>query len=380
MVLSIAKRLMGNLKPLEHKFKAMFFSLLSPLLKKGKANFTPLDGTKISKVLFLRPEKIGDMAISLPVFDGLLKCFRDIRISVLGSPKNYPLIKNDPRFDKIFLYRKSIWKDPGTMLRIRKEKFDCVIDMICDDSVTALFMSQFLAPGKPRIGVGKNKFREYYDFNYDHRMNNTGHIIDNTLKLLSAFDIDLSKVSKFAPPFLSEQSKRKAADFFNGLARTSTTDLIVGINISAGSPTRIWQLDKFVALINSIMDSRPNARIILFSVPDERDRVAEIATNFDSRVSLVSDGLDLEGVSAFISNLDVLITPDTSLVHIARAFDVQVVGLYTRFMKNFLLWKPFGQKNGTVVSDNDDNIHDITPLQVYAEFMKVSDFKQAVVQ
>jgi len=46
--------------------------------------------------------------------------------------------------------------------------------MICDDSVTALFMSQFLAPGKPRIGVGKNKFRQYYDFNYDHRMNNTG--------------------------------------------------------------------------------------------------------------------------------------------------------------------------------------------------------------
>ena len=99
---------MERLKPLEHKFKAMFFKMLSPLLKKGKADFTPLDGRKIRKVLFLRPEKIGDMVISLPVFDGLHKFFPDIKISVLGSPKNFSLVKNDPRFDKIFLYRKSI--------------------------------------------------------------------------------------------------------------------------------------------------------------------------------------------------------------------------------------------------------------------------------
>ncbi|MCH8027317.1 MAG: glycosyltransferase family 9 protein [candidate division Zixibacteria bacterium] len=369
---------MEHLKPLEHKFKALFFKTLSPLLEKGRANFSSIDGAKISKVLFLRPEKIGDMVISLPVFDGLHQSFPDIRISILGSPKNLPLIKDDPRFDKIFLYRKSIWKDPATMLRIRKEKFDCVIDMICDDSVTALFMSQFLAPGKPRIGVGKNKFRQYYDFNYDHRMNNTGHIIDNTLKLLNAFNINLSDISEFAPPFLSDKSKSKSSEFFNDLAGFGLTELRVGINISAGSPTRVWQQTKFVALVNSILKSSPKAQIIIFSMPDERGRAAEIISQCDSKVFLIPGGLSLEDVSAIISKLDVLITPDTSLVHIARAFKVQVVGLYTRFMKNFLLWKPFGQENGTVVSDNDDNIHDITHQQVYAEFRKVSELKQAV--
>jgi ADP-heptose:LPS heptosyltransferase len=78
------------------------------------------------------------------------------------------------------------------------------------------------------------------------------------------------------------------------------------------------------------------------------------------------------------ANLEVLITPDTSLVHIARAFNVQVVGLYTRFMKNFLLWKPFGQENGSVVAGNDHNIHDISVEAVFDEFMKVTDAKQAV--
>jgi ADP-heptose:LPS heptosyltransferase len=263
------ERLMERLKPLEHKFKALFFKSLSPLLRKGQKDFVPLDGTKINKVLFLRPEKIGDMAISLPVFDALHKSYPNIRISVLGSPKNFPLINDDPRFDRIFLYTKSIWKDPGTMLRIRQEKFDCLVDMICDDSVTALFMSQYLAPGKPRIGVGKKKFKQYYDFNYDHRMNNTGHIIDNTLKLLTAFGIDVSRVSGFAPPYLSDKVRENAAEFFKELDNPEPSGLKVGINLSAGAPSRIWQPEKSVELIRRILQTYPDARIILFTIPNE---------------------------------------------------------------------------------------------------------------
>jgi len=211
-------------------------------------------------------------------------------------------------------------------------------------------------------------------------MNNTGHIIDNTLKLLNAFDIDSSEVSEFAAPFLSDKSRKKSSEFFNNLDDSGLTGLRVGINLSAGSPTRVWQQQKFVALINCILKNSPKAQIIIFSMPGERERAAEIISKCDSKVFLIPSGLSLVDVSAIIAKLDVLITPDTSLVHIARAFKVQVVGLYSRFMKNFLLWKPFGQESGTVVSDNDDNIHDITHQQVYTEFMKVSELKQAVGQ
>ena len=63
-----------------------------------------------------------------------------------------------------------------------------------------------------------------------------------------------------------------------------------------------------------------------------------------------------------------MITPDTSLVHIARAFNVPVVGLYCQYMKNFLLWKPYNQQYGSVVSNNNDDVFDITVDQVFNEF------------
>ncbi|MBK7141274.1 MAG: glycosyltransferase family 9 protein [bacterium] len=361
---------MDELKPIEHKIKAAAFALARPLLKRPHREFQPLDGTKLSRVLFLRPEKIGDMVISFPVFDGLMSRFPNIKISILASPRNQSIIKGDPRFEHIYLYRKNLWQDIGEVRAIRRMRFDCVVDMICDDSVTALFLSQLCAPGKPRIGVGKVKYREFYDFNYDHRMGNTGHIIDNTLKLLEAFAIDSSTVSGYAAPYIEKSTHQRMAEFA-ATVRGDSRDLLVGYNLSAGSPTRIWAAEKSESLVRRLLDSQSDLKVILFTTPDERERGDALAARFDSRVYQVPPRMSLQEASALISQLDLLVTPDTSLAHIARAFRVPVVGLYSRFMKNFLLWKPFGQEVGAVVSGNDDNIHDITVDQVYEAFTQV---------
>ena len=361
---------MDNLKPIEHWFKAAVFSLTRHLLKRRARNFQPLDGSRLQRVLFLRPEKIGDMAISLPVFDGLKKQYPHIKISILGSPRNEALIKHDPRFDRVFMYRKIIWRDIAEVYRIRKQKFDCVVDMIGDDSVTALFLSQLCAPGKPRIGVGKVKFREFYDFNYDPRMGNTGHIIQNTLCLLDAFGIDSQRVDCYATPFIPPEADQLAVKFVQSLRGDDAAAPLIGYNLSAGSPTRLWDLERAEELLNRIRQHSPNSRIVLISVKSDRERGELLATRV-SRAHHVPPGLSLLEVSAIISRLDLLISPDTSLVHIARSFHVPVVGLYSRFMKNFLLWKPFGQEVGAVVSGNDGNIHDITVDQVFDAFVKL---------
>ena len=362
---------MDELKPIEHKFKALAFNLARPFLKRPQREFQPLDGNTLSKVLFLRPEKIGDMVISFPVFDGLKARYPHINISILGSPRNEAIIRHDPRFAQIYLYRKHPWLDVKQVAAIRRERFDCVIDMICDDSVTALFLSQLCAPGKPRIGVGKVKFREFYDFNYDHRMGDTGHIIENTLKLLDAFGIDSSKVPGYAPPFVDDRSRSRIDEFVRSVRNGASDELLVGYNLSAGSPTRLWASEKSEELVRRLLASDPAIKVILFTMPHERSRGDELAARFDCNIYQVPSNMSLLEASALISKLDLLITPDTSLVHIARAYQVPVVGLYSRFMKNFLLWRPYGQDVGAVVSGNDDNIHDISVDQVFDAFQQL---------
>ncbi|MCM2271719.1 MAG: glycosyltransferase family 9 protein [candidate division Zixibacteria bacterium] len=369
---------MDELKPIEHKIKAMAFRIARPFLKRQQREFTPLDGNRLAKVLFLRPEKIGDMVISFPVFDGLRERYPRIKISILGSPRNEAIIRSDPRFDRIFMYKKRPLDIIREIRAMRRERFDCVVDMICDDSVTALFLSQLCAPGKPRIGVGKIKFREFYDFNYDHRMGDTGHIIENTLKLLEAFGIDSSKVSGYAPPYVDEQAKGRIDEYLGSVQNGSQPSRLIGYNLSAGSTTRLWAEEKSIELVKRLLGSDPAVKVILFTIPQERSRGERIASLFGDNLYQAPPAMSLLEASALIAKLDLFISPDTSLVHIARAYKVPVVGLYSRFMKNFLLWRPFGQEGGAVVSGNDDNIHDITVDQVFDAYQQLAAKRKMV--
>ena len=247
------------LKPLEHKFKAFVFSIVKLFLKKGQEDFTVLDGNAIQKVLFLRPEKLGDMVISFPVFDGLKKHFPHIKIALLGSPKNYAIIKNDTRLEKLYMYTKNPLKDILTLFKMRRGKYDCVVDMIGDDSVTALFISQLTAQGKPRIGIGKTKFQSYYDYNYAYRTNNKNHIIENTLKLLEPFGIDSSKESGYAEPCLTNEELSFAQTFVKKL-RDSELTKIVGLNISAGAKNRIYPKEKQLLMMRTILSEHPESK------------------------------------------------------------------------------------------------------------------------
>ena len=362
---------MDKLKPVEHGFKAIVFKLLAGFLKRGEKEFQPLDGMRLSKVLFLRPEKIGDMVISLPVFDGLRVAFPHIKQSILASPKNVALIEHDPRFERVYLYRKNLFRDLGEILRMRKERFDCVVDMIRDDSVTALFLSQLCAPGKPRIGVGKVKFRQYYDYNYDHRMGNTGHIIQNTLALLGAFGLEPATMDPYARPHFAAGELEQGKTFVQSLKQDGEHSIVIGYNLSAGSTTRIWAEEKSVELVHRLSELDSNSQVLLLCAPPDRSRAQSILQKTGERVAIIPDGFSLLQASALVGQLDLLVSPDTSMIHIARSFHVPVVGLYSRFMKNFLLWRPFGQEAGAVLSGNDDNIFDISVDQVMSSVREV---------
>jgi len=367
---------MEKLKPIEHKFKALFYGALKGVLEsRAGRSSAPLNAAQMTRVIIFRPDRLGDMVITLPLADGLKKYFPHLKISILASPKNLLLIKGDPRFEEIFVFTKKIWRAPGELWPIKRRKFDCIIDTVFEDSVTTLYLTHYCAAGAPIIGMGKNKFSRYYDFTYD---NSGGHIIDNTLKLLSAFGIDSTQVSGYAEPHLSQLVLDRAEAFFKSLAASGAYPLKVGINLSSGAPTRVWQEEKWIELIKNVLAAVAESQIILIAVPNERELALRVKNLFKERVEVVPDNLNIAEISAIIKYLDVLVTPDTSLVHIARAYRVPVVGLYSRFAKNFNLWHPYGMKEQAIKAIHIDNIFDISVEQVMNGFLFVVSGKQEV--
>ncbi len=352
----------------EHRAKDIVFGACRIFFRKGRRDLTVLDASSMTKVLFLRPEKIGDMVISLPVFDALHARYPHLKISILASPVNVGLIKDDPRFDKIFLYRKWTREDFRQLSQIRRKRFDCVIDMIDNDSVTALFFSQLAGRKAIRIGVGKTRHAVFYDFNHVHADGIGEHTVDNTLKLLAPFGIDGSKQSGFAPPYIPVEARKRIDGF---LSESSGGGKLVGLNLSAGRPNRIWPDDRAVELCRRLKARRPDLQIVVSCVTSDRQRGEDVVSRVGGVARLVPPGLNLLEVSALISRLNLLISPDTSLIHIARSFQVPVVGLYNLATKNFRRWQPYRQPDGAVVGAHFDTIDDITVDQVYACVQRV---------
>lgn len=348
------------LKRLEHWIKATVFRLCQVFFKHGRPHDGPIDTTQVKRVLFLRPEKIGDMVISLPIFDALKEKYPHISISILASPRSLSLVKDDPRFDNVFVYRKRLIRDIRELMAIRSEKFDVVLDMIDDDSVTTLFYSQLASSQGVRIGIGKNRHADFYDYNHNHADGVGGHIVDNTMKLLEPFGIN-APASRPSPPYVPESATEKVERW---LIETAPPGLpLIGINLSAGRPNRIWLPERSRALCEILLEEI-NLRLVIIVAPNDRSRGVELISHLNDRAILVPPGLGLLEVSVLISRLDLLISPDTSLIHIARSFNIPVVGLYSRATKNFQRWRPYQQSDGAVVGEHHDNIYDITVEQV----------------
>ena len=56
-------------------------------------------------------------------------------------------------------------------------------------------------------------------------------MIDHTLTILQAFDVDPSNASRFACPFVSDDIMREAKRFYD---KTASSGLKIGVNLSAG--------------------------------------------------------------------------------------------------------------------------------------------------
>ena len=354
---------MGRFKPVELWFKRMFFGACRPFFRRGGRSLNTFDPSTVRKVLFIRPERIGDMVVSLPAFQALRARFPQMHLALLTSPRSVNIVRNDPRLDAVYLYRKNL-SDISVLRCIRAAKYDVVIDMIHNDSVTALVYSQLAAPGAFRFGVGKKQHAEFYDYNARAEDVNKEHIIDVTLRLLVPFGIEENETNGFAPPHLRDDSIVEAAKFLSGLRKDHARPL-VGVNLSAGQPNRIWPTEKFAELVRRLIDSETKPYVVVTFDPADRPRGEQVVAGLPDSAALVPSGLDLIDVSAIISKLDLLITPDTSLVHIARSFLVPVVGLYNGAYRNLYLWQPYRQVEGVVVSPHIDLIADITVDEVF---------------
>ena len=327
--------------------------ILRKLTSKKSNDF---DIHKAKNVLFLRYDRIGDMVITTPVFRELKLAYPHINITVLASTANQDVLTNNPYVDNIVTnHKNNLLSDLSSLLQLRKQKFDVCVEF--DHSVIphAILRLKIISPKKVisvkkdgRYGV-KGSELQLYDF-YTKK-DKKAHFRDIWLATLEPFGIQ-PKSDKY-DLFITDDQQKQAQNF----TKQYSSKFLVGINLEGAVKGKKIKFSELWKICQGMRKANNNIQIIILTTPSNIQNISEkvIESSLDYVATSYKTNTILDA-AALINQLDLIITPDTSIVHIASAFNKPIVTIHENNHNSFQLFSPTSSLNKTVFSPKNDTL------------------------
>jgi ADP-heptose:LPS heptosyltransferase len=355
---------MEFLKPVEIGFRRLLVRLLGTLVKRSRP-LPPSVDFSLKKFLFVRQDRIGDVLVSTPLIHALKNRYPKATVAFLLSSNNHFVLANEVLVRKRWIYTKTAASAIDILRKVRKEQYDFVIDLMDNPSATSTVFCA-LSGGKWNVGLSKENAYTY-DITVPLLSRRDTHIIDRLAMLLTVFGVNREHQALKVHYNVLPESREFAVGFLNthNLGRKR----LIGINISPGEGTRFWGVENYRALIRWLRDRVSETAIVVLYQPADKAVAQTIAQPFPD-VFLSSETRTFDQFAALVQTLWILITPDTSAVHLAAAFSIPSVVLYVQSNKDLRIWEPYGTISETVVTEIDD-LRRIAQAEVFSAFERL---------
>jgi ADP-heptose:LPS heptosyltransferase len=147
-------------------------------------------------------------------------------------------------------------------------------------------------------------------------------------------------------------------------------EILITINLSAGAKIRYWEKDKWIELLKLLLKKYPSFKLLLLSDPKDESLREKIHSNFLQAQLLSVKNLTIQHFASYIQISDILITPDTSAVHIASAFGIPTIAMYPNYGSNFVSWQPYKIPYRSIKSGTE-SIKQISVKEVFEAFQSL---------
>jgi len=327
--------------------------LLKFLTRKKTRHF---DIKNVRKILFLRYDRIGDMVITTPVFRELKMCYPEIHVSVLASKINHTVLVNNPYVDAVYINKKNDFlRDIKSLLDLRKKNFDVCVEF--DHSVIphAILRLKIIKPKivisvlkKGRYGVNGNEL-QLYDF-YTAKENNF-HFRDIWLETLSPLGV-VPKSNNY-DLFHTELQNKIAQDFINCFKE----NFLIGINLEGAVEGKKIEFNDLEKICKGLFEKHKNIKIIILSHPKKYHETKTKIACMNLKYVLTSYKTEtILDLAALVSKFDLIITPDTSITHVASAYNKPIVTIHENNPESFTLFAPTSSLSRTVFSKSKNSL------------------------
>ncbi len=288
-----------------------------PLLVKGELE--KFQSPK--KILLLRQDRIGDVLVSIAFIKKLRAILPDTQIDIVLSHRNKSaLFAIQDYVDNSYVLEKGVLTYFKLINNIRKTEYDVVIDLLDNASTTSSILTRF-AKAKVKLGFDKNNRKVYsHIIELPNKIEN--HIIERLNSLL--LPIVGSSINEESLSFeLSHDIRAKAAELLGDKKK----NLRLGINLSGSDDSKNWGTGNYIGFLRSLDSLQDKLEVKVFTTKSNEKQLNQIEEVIPNVAApFVSS---FEQFTAMISTCDIVLTPDTSVVHLCSAFDIPCIALYT---------------------------------------------------
>jgi len=269
------------------------------------------------RIAIVRFSALGDVVMVSAAVHALQKAIPDAEITWFTSPLTFSLLHRMPNVQFVVVDKPRSLSDYRTFYRrFRDRDFDVVLAMQANLRINLLYPA-LRAPLK--IGFDRTRAREGQWLFCNKRIAfHDNHLVDSFLSFVEVLTGRAVEASWNLP--IDDSDLVWANDQLQHLPRP-----LIAIHPYASKAERNWLPERYAEVIQ-----RAPCSIVLTggNSPAELalcEQLAHIAP--DRTVNLCGQSSPKQ-LAAVLDKVDVLIAPDTGAVHIARAMDTPVIGLY----------------------------------------------------
>ncbi|HEX7050442.1 MAG TPA: glycosyltransferase family 9 protein [Longimicrobiales bacterium] len=268
---------------------------------------------------------LGDAVHVLPVANALKRAHPTARLTWVIQPVAYRLVRNHPAVDEFVIYQRrhgaaAVRSTLATARALRRRRFDLLLALQVYLKAGIL---TGLARADVKLGFDRARARDLNWLFTTHRIppRPVGHVQDQYFEFLEALGIDPG------PPewgiTLSDAERAAQREFFGRLDRPACA-VVVGTS----RPRKNWLPERYARLLEALETDYGFRPILVGGPAPAERRMADEILRLTAARPVDALGDDLRRLVWLLDGSALVVSPDTGPLHIARALDVPVVGLY----------------------------------------------------
>ncbi|MGI9182324.1 MAG: glycosyltransferase family 9 protein [Longimicrobiaceae bacterium] len=266
---------------------------------------------------------LGDVVHGLPVANALKRDDPRRHLTWVVEPMPGEVLRHHPAIDEIVVFEKRRgWRGVRDLWRqLRARRFDLTLNL----NIYAKSIFPTLLSGAPhRLGFERARTRDGVWLASNHHLDprprwHTQEMFLEFLDHLGLRDYAVEWRITF-----TEEERRAQAEFFGRLDGRRVAALVV----ASARAEKDWFADRWAAVADAL-ERDFGYQVLLVGGPSERERRIAHEIQERSHAQLVPAlGEGVRRIAWTLKGSDLVIAPDTGPLHIARALEVPVIGLF----------------------------------------------------